>query len=110
MTDYTKLLRTTGFGLTALLVLILICATVAEKLYGTAFVSTFVYGSPLFVTLWGTAAVFSLLYLIRRKLPPSCRVEEGSKLSVRGKGKFIIDRLGPLTKKGRLCVSGRKYI
>ena len=41
---------------------------------------------------------------------PSCRVEEGSKLSVRGKGKFIIDRLGPLTKKGRLCVSGRKYI
>ena len=69
MTDYTKLLRTAGFGLTALLVLILICATVAEKLYGTAFVSTFVYGSPLFVTLWGTAAVFSLLYLIRRKLP-----------------------------------------
>ena len=41
---------------------------------------------------------------------PSCRVEEGSKLSVRGKGKFIIDRLGPLTKKGRLCVSGRKYV
>lgn len=69
MTDNTKLLRTAGFGLTALLVLILICATVAEKLYGTAFVSTFIYGSPLFVTLWGTAAVFSLLYLIRRKLP-----------------------------------------
>ena len=40
----------------------------------------------------------------------SAQVEEGAKLSIRGKGKFVVDRLGPLTKKGRLCISGRKYV
>lgn len=37
-------------------------------------------------------------------------VREGDVLSVRGEGRFVIDRLGPPTKKGRLGVSGRKYI
>lgn len=45
----------------------------------------------------------------RETLSPSARVEEGDVLSVRGQGKFIIDRLGPLTQKGRLSVQGRKY-
>lgn len=40
---------------------------------------------------------------------PSRRVEEGDILSIRGQGKFVIDRLGPLTKKGRLSVQCRKY-
>lgn len=39
----------------------------------------------------------------------SAQVEEGCKLSVRGKGRYIIDRLGPVTKKGRLGIAGRKY-
>ncbi len=37
-------------------------------------------------------------------------VREGDVLSVRGEGRFIVDRLGPQTKKGRLGVSGRKYV
>ncbi len=36
-------------------------------------------------------------------------VQEGDKLSVRGKGRYIIDRLGPVTKKGRMGIAGRKY-
>ena len=40
----------------------------------------------------------------------STPVTEGAKLSVRGKGRYILDRVGPLTKKGRLSIAGRKYI
>ncbi|MBE6823077.1 MAG: hypothetical protein E7518_08290 [Ruminococcaceae bacterium] len=40
----------------------------------------------------------------------SAAVSPGSKLSIRGKGRFIVDRIGPLTKKGRLSIAGRKYI
>lgn len=40
----------------------------------------------------------------------STQVPEGAKLSVRGKGRYILDRVGPVTKKGRLSVAGRKYI
>jgi RNA-binding protein YlmH len=40
----------------------------------------------------------------------SAEVKEGDVLSVRGEGRFILDRLGPPTKKGRLGAAGRKYI
>ena len=46
----------------------------------------------------------------REELSSSRLLEEGAKLSIRGKGKFVIDRLGPKTKKGRLCIGGRKYV
>lgn len=45
----------------------------------------------------------------REILSVSERVEEGDLLSIRRYGKFIIDRLGPLTSKGRLSVQCRKY-
>ena len=35
---------------------------------------------------------------------------EGDKLTVRGTGKFIIDDLGTVTRKGRLILSARKYV
>lgn len=41
---------------------------------------------------------------------PSADVHEGDILSVRGEGRYVIDRLGPLTKKGRLGIAGRKYV
>lgn len=41
--------------------------------------------------------------------PPE-EVREGDTLSVRGKGRFVLDRLGPVTKKGRLMIRGRKYL
>ncbi len=40
----------------------------------------------------------------------SILVTQGGKFSVRGKGRFIVDRIGPQTKKGRLSIAGRKYI
>lgn len=39
----------------------------------------------------------------------SAPVKSGDRLSVRGKGRFILDQVGPETKKGRLNLSGRKY-
>ena len=45
----------------------------------------------------------------RETLSVSERLNEGDSISVRGSGKFIIDRLGPFTVKGRLSVSCRKF-
>lgn len=45
----------------------------------------------------------------REVLSGSERVSPGDVLTVRKQGKFIIDRLGPLTGKGRLSVKCRKY-
>jgi RNA-binding protein YlmH len=41
---------------------------------------------------------------------PSEEVGEGDILSVRGKGRFALDQVGPVTKKGRLIIRGRKYL
>lgn len=41
---------------------------------------------------------------------PSAPVKEGNKISVRGTGRFVLDAVGPVTKKGRLRIAGRKYI
>jgi RNA-binding protein YlmH len=43
-------------------------------------------------------------------LSPDARVREGDLLSIRGQGRFVLDRLGPVTKKGRLGIAGRKYV
>lgn len=45
----------------------------------------------------------------REVLSVSERLSAGDVLSVQKQGKFIIDRLGPLTSKGRLSVQCRKY-
>ncbi len=45
----------------------------------------------------------------RETLSVSEHVEEGDIISIRRQGKFIIDQLGPLTKKGRVSVRCRKY-
>lgn len=37
-------------------------------------------------------------------------VREGDVLSIRGKGRFLVDRIGPPTKKGRLFLSGRQCL
>ena len=43
-------------------------------------------------------------------LSASAPVAEGDKLSVRGKGRYVVDRVGPPTKKGRLSFQARKYL
>ena len=40
----------------------------------------------------------------------SAPVREGDVLSIRGEGRFVIDQLGPPTRKGRIFLTGRKYI
>ncbi len=37
-------------------------------------------------------------------------VSEGATVSIRGHGRFVIDRIGPQTKKGRLSIKARKYL
>ena len=39
----------------------------------------------------------------------SAVLQEGDKVSIQGYGKFIIDKIGPETKKGRLKLAARKY-
>ena len=51
-----------------------------------------------------------VLHNHRETLSVSQRLNEGHLLSVRRQGRFIIDRLGPPTAKGRLSVSCRKYL
>ncbi|MBP3705088.1 MAG: hypothetical protein J6I98_06100 [Clostridia bacterium] len=46
----------------------------------------------------------------RETLSVSAKVEEGDVISIRRYGRFIVDSLGPRTKKGRLSIKCRKYI
>ena len=46
----------------------------------------------------------------RETLSVSAKVEEGDIISIRRYGRFIVDSLGPRTKKGRLSIKCRKYI
>lgn len=43
------------------------------------------------------------------QLSVSATVGEGDKISIRRHGKFIIDAIGQRTRKGRICLNGRKY-
>ena len=44
------------------------------------------------------------------ELSNSAIVADGAKISIRGYGKFIVDQIGPQTRKGRLSLKARKYI
>ena len=46
----------------------------------------------------------------REETSLSAGIEEGDIISIRGKGRFVIDRLGPPTKKGRLGIAFRKFV
>ena len=67
-----KGLKYLSFGGAAVLVLVLMAATVLEKLRGTAFALEAVYASPWFVGLWAVVAVASAVYVehrLYRRLP-----------------------------------------
>lgn len=63
-----KLIKRIAFGSAGLLVLLMMTATVVEKLQGTGTAWAAIYGSPFFTMLWGILAVCALVYLISRKL------------------------------------------
>lgn len=64
-----KLLKRTAFSLLGILLLVLITATVVEKICGTDFVSEHIYSSVPFVVLWGALSVASLAYIVKCRLP-----------------------------------------
>ena len=57
-----------SFILLGIIVLVLIAATILEKMYGTPFVTGMVYGSWWFIALWATLAITALCYMYQRKL------------------------------------------
>ena len=63
-----KLIKRIAFGSAGLLVLLMMTATVVEKLQGTGTAWTAIYGSPFFTMLWGIMAVCALVYLISRRM------------------------------------------
>lgn len=67
MTTSNQLLKYSSFGLTGVLILALITATILEKTQDTTFVIRYIYGSPLFILSWGVVAVTSFIYLLKRK-------------------------------------------
>ena len=51
-----------------ILLFVLTIATILEKVNGTEFVNNHIYSSVPFIILWGSTALASLLYMIKRKL------------------------------------------
>lgn len=63
-----KLLKRIAFCLLGILLFVLTIATILEKVNGTEFVNNHIYSSVPFIILWGSTALASLLYMIKRKL------------------------------------------
>lgn len=63
-----KILKRTSFCLLGAVLLVLMTASVVEKLRGTPFASAYIYRSAWFVALWGALAVASLAYVLQRRL------------------------------------------
>ena len=63
-----KLIKRIAFGSAGLLVLMMILATVLEKIQGTDTAWSVIYGSSVFTTIWGIMTICAFAYLIHRKL------------------------------------------
>lgn len=61
-------MKVATFTSLALTILILISATILEKVYGTAFVYENIYSSWWFVGVWVVLCLCSIVYIIQRKL------------------------------------------
>lgn len=59
------LLKYLSFGTAALIVVVLMVATILEKLYGSAFVQEYVYGARPMIVLWLLLAHCAIFYLVR---------------------------------------------
>ena len=63
-----KLLKYSILTLAAIIILILMAATVTESFKGTPFVSANIYSAWWFVLLWAILAFLSIIYILKRKL------------------------------------------
>ncbi|MBQ9192923.1 MAG: cytochrome c biogenesis protein CcsA [Bacteroidales bacterium] len=58
-----------SYGAAAVLIGMMMAATVVEKLHGTPAAFRWFYHSPVFLALWTVAAVAGLIYLVKRGTP-----------------------------------------
>ena len=58
-----------SYGAMAILILLMMAATVVEKLHGTPTAFRLFYHHPVFLVLWGVLAVAGLVYLVQRGVP-----------------------------------------
>lgn len=63
-----KISRSVSTTAMFLLIVIMVTATIAEKAYGTSFVSRYFYSNPLFISLWLVTAITGVIYILKRKL------------------------------------------
>lgn len=62
---FNQILKVLSFGSLAAVIVMMMAATVLEKLQGTSVALRLVYHSPVFFALWAVAAVAGLLLLLR---------------------------------------------
>ena len=58
-----------SFGAAAVLIAMMMTATVVERLQGTPVAFQWFYHSPLFIALWAVAAIAGLIYLVMEGTP-----------------------------------------
>ena len=61
-------MKKTTFSLLIITIITLITATILEKLYGTPWVASHIYGSTWFLLLWALLTVSAIIYIIQRRL------------------------------------------
>lgn len=67
-TSNTIIMKKTSFTLLIITIITLITATILEKLYGTPWVASNIYGSTWFLLLWGILTISALIYIFQRRL------------------------------------------
>lgn len=63
-----KKLKYTIISLTAIIIIVMMAATITESVKGTTFVSENIYGAWWFVVTWALLVVLSAIYLLKRKI------------------------------------------
>ena len=66
--SYTLILKVLSFGTLALITLLLMVATIVEKVHGTEYVTSHIYTSWWMIALWALAAVAGTLYIVRQRM------------------------------------------
>ena len=61
-------MKKTTFSLLIITIITLITATILEKLYGTPWVASNIYGSTWFLLLWALLTISAIIYIIQRRL------------------------------------------
>ena len=61
-----SILKRMTFGVLLLMILLLVAATVCEKIYGAEFASKYFYSSPIAISLWALLSLSGLVYIVKQ--------------------------------------------